>query len=211
MRATVDEKLHATLEQRLGESFRQVAERLEQVHKGLGEMQTLASDVGSLQPRADQRQDARHLRRGAARGAARAGVHARAVRDATSRRVPGSGARVEFAIRLPGRRDDGAPLWLPIDCKFPREDYERLLDAQERADRGRRRGRRARDRDAHAHGGADDPREVRRRRRTRPTSRSCSCRPKGCMPKRCAGPAWSRACSATTASCSPARRRCWRR
>ena len=57
-----------------------------------------------------------------------------AVRDATSRPIPGSDARVEFAIRLPGRRDDGEPMWLPIDCKFPREDYERLLEAQERAD-----------------------------------------------------------------------------
>ena len=67
IRATVDEKLHATLEQRLGESFKQVADRLEQVHRGLGEMQTLARDVGSLYARAEQREDARHARRGAAR------------------------------------------------------------------------------------------------------------------------------------------------
>ncbi len=80
MRATVDEKLHATLELRLGESFKQVADRLEQVHKGLGEMQTLARDVGSLNRVLTQREDARHLRRGATRRPARAGLHARAVR-----------------------------------------------------------------------------------------------------------------------------------
>ena len=133
MRATVDEKLHATLEQRLGESFKQVADRLEQVHRGLGEMQLLAKDVGSLN---------RVLNNVKTRGifgeVQLAGLleqvftpdqYARNVET-----VPGSGARVEFAIKLPGRRDDGRPLWLPIDAKFPREDYERLLDAQERAD-----------------------------------------------------------------------------
>jgi DNA recombination protein RmuC len=133
MRATVDEKLHATLEQRLGESFKQVADRLEQVHKGLGEMQVLARDVGSL---------SRVLNNVKTRGTfgevQLAGLleqvftpeqYARNVET-----VPGSNARVEFAIRLPGQRSDGAPLWLPIDAKFPREDYERLLDAQERAD-----------------------------------------------------------------------------
>ncbi len=80
MRATVDEKLHATLELRLGESFKQVADRLEQVHKGLGEMQTLARDVGSLNRVLTQCEDARHLRRGAAGRPARTGLHARAVR-----------------------------------------------------------------------------------------------------------------------------------
>ena len=133
MRATVDEKLHATLEQRLGESFKQVADRLEQVHKGLGEMQTLARDVGSLN---------RVLINVKTRGmfgevqlqalleqVFTAEQYARHVET-----VPGSGERVDFAIRFPGRREDGAPLWLPIDAKFPREDYERLLDAQERAD-----------------------------------------------------------------------------
>jgi DNA recombination protein RmuC len=133
MRATVDEKLHATLEQRLGESFKQVAERLEQVHRGLGEMQTLARDVGSL---------SRVLNNVKTRGTLGevqlAGLleqvftpeqYARNVET-----VPGSNARVDFAIKLPGRREDGAPMWLPIDCKFPRDDYERLLDAHERAD-----------------------------------------------------------------------------
>jgi DNA recombination protein RmuC len=133
MRATVDEKLHATLEHRLGQSFRQVAERLEQVHKGLGEMQGLARDVGSLN---------RVLNGVKTRGifgeVQLAGLLEQVFTPeqyATNvETIAGSGARVEFAIKLPGRRDDGAPLWLPIDAKFPREDYERLLDAQERAD-----------------------------------------------------------------------------
>ena len=133
MRATVDEKLHATLEQRLGESFKQVADRLEQVHKGLGEMQTLARDVGSL-----NRVLTNVKTRGIFGEVQLAGLLEQvftpeqfATNVAT---VPGSSERVEFAIRLPGQRSDGAPLWLPIDAKFPREDYERLLDAQERAD-----------------------------------------------------------------------------
>ncbi|MCD2340906.1 DNA recombination protein RmuC [Ideonella azotifigens] len=133
MRATVDEKLHATLEQRLGESFRQVAERLELVHKGLGEMQGLARDVGSLQ---------RVLNNVKTRGVFGELQLAALLEQvltpdqyaANVETVPGSGARVEFAIRLPGRRDDGQALWLPIDAKFPREDYERLLLAQEQAD-----------------------------------------------------------------------------
>ncbi len=134
MRATVDEKLHATLEQRLGESFRQVAERLEQVHRGIGEMQKLASDVGSL-----SRVLTNVKTRGVFGEVQLAGLLDQALTQeqyATNvETVPNTGARVEFAIRLPGRRDDGLPLWLPIDCKFPREDYERLLDAQEAADR----------------------------------------------------------------------------
>ena len=133
MRATVDEKLHATLEQRLGESFKQVADRLEQVHRGLGEMQTLARDVGSL-----NRVLTNVKTRGIFGEMQLAGLLEQVFTPeqyATNvETVPGSNARVEFAIRLPGRRDDGAPLWLPIDAKFPREDYERLLDAQERAD-----------------------------------------------------------------------------
>ena len=133
MRATVDEKLHATLEQRLGESFKQVADRLEQVHRGLGEMQLLAKDVGSLN---------RVLTNVKTRGIFGEVQLANLLEQVFTpdqyavnvETVPGSGARVEFAIKLPGRRDDGEPLWLPIDAKFPREDYERLLDAQERAD-----------------------------------------------------------------------------
>ena len=133
MRATVDEKLHATLEQRLGESFKQVAERLEQVHRGLGEMQTLARDVGAL-----NRVLTNVKTRGVFGEVQLAGLLEQvftAEQYATNvATVPGSNERVEFAVRLPGQRDDGAPLWLPIDAKFPREDYERLLDAHERAD-----------------------------------------------------------------------------
>ncbi len=133
MRQTVDEKLHATLEQRLGESFKQVADRLDQVHRGLGEMQGLAKDVGSL---------SRVLNNVKTRGnfgevQLAALLDEVFTADQFSRNVetiPGSNQRVDFALRLPGRRDDGVPLWLPIDAKFPREDYERLLDAQERAD-----------------------------------------------------------------------------
>ena len=133
MRLTVDEKLHATLEQRLGESFKQVAERLEQVHKGLGEMQLLAKDVGSL-----NRVLTNVKTRGIFGEVQLAGLLEQVFTPeqyaANVETVPGSGARVEFAVKLPGRRDDGLPMWLPIDAKFPREDHERLLDAQDRAD-----------------------------------------------------------------------------
>ena len=133
MRQTVDEKLQGTLEARLGESFKQVAERLEQVYKGLGEMQRLAQDVGSL-----NRVLTNVKTRGVFGEVQLAGlleqVFTREQYAANVETVPGSNARVEFAIRLPGRRDDGVPLWLPIDAKFPREDYERLLAAQDAAD-----------------------------------------------------------------------------
>jgi DNA recombination protein RmuC len=133
MRATVDEKLQTTLHARLGESFKQVAERLEQVHKGLGEMQTLAAGVGDL----------KHLlsnvkTRGMFGEAQLAALLEQVfVPDQYATQVatrPGSKNVVDFAIKLPGRSDNGEPLWLPIDAKFPNEDYERLLDAQQRAD-----------------------------------------------------------------------------
>jgi DNA recombination protein RmuC len=132
MRATVDEKLHATLEQRLGESFRQVAERLEQVHRGIGEMQKLASDVGSLS-RVLSNVKTRGTFGEVQLGALLEQVFAPAQYAKNVETVPGTNQRVDFAVRFPGRGSDG-PLWLPIDCKFPREDYERLLDAHERAD-----------------------------------------------------------------------------
>ncbi len=133
MRKTVDEKLQTTLETRLGESFKQVADRLEQVHKGLGEMQTLAQGVGSLQ---------RVLTNVKTRGIfgevqLEALLEQVLTADQYAKQVetkPRSGQRVDFAIRFPGRGDDGAPVWLPIDAKFPRDDYERLLDAHERVD-----------------------------------------------------------------------------
>src|SRR6201981_3599071 len=134
MRATVDEKLQGTLEKRLGESFKLVSDRLEQVHQGLGAMQQLASDVGGLQrvltnvktrggwsewqlgvlldEMLTPEQFAKNMR----------------MRDDTDERV-------EFAIKLPGD-ENGAPVWLPIDAKFPMEHYERLTTAQEKGDPG---------------------------------------------------------------------------
>jgi DNA recombination protein RmuC len=136
MRATVDEKLQATLEARLGESFKQVAERLEQVHRGLGEMQTLAQGVGDLK-RVLGNVKTRGLLGEVQLGALLEQVFTVEQYATNVVTVPGSRDRVEFAIRLPGRGAAGhdAPVWLPIDAKFPREDYERLLDAQDRADK----------------------------------------------------------------------------
>ncbi|PSB91660.1 DNA recombination protein RmuC [Candidatus Pandoraea novymonadis] len=134
MRRTVDEKLHATLEYRLGESFKLVSARLEQVHRGLGEMHTLAAGVGDLK---------RVLTNVKTRGIwgevqLEALLEQLLTRDQFAKNVvtvPGSTERVEFAIALPGvNGKESSPIWLPIDAKFPREDYERLLDAQERAD-----------------------------------------------------------------------------
>ena len=127
MRRTVDEKLHATLEQRLGESFKLVSDRLEQVHRGLGEMQHLAAGVGDLK---------RVLTNVKTRGAwgevqLSALLEQLLTREQFAANVatrPGSNERVDFAIRLPGR-DDGAEVWLPLDAKFPIEDYQRLIDA----------------------------------------------------------------------------------
>ena len=139
MRKTVDEKLHATLEQRLGDSFKLVSDRLEQVHRGLGEMQTLAAGVGDLK---------KVLTNIKTRGTW-GEVQLEALLDQVlsaeqyEKNVatrPRSNDRVEFAIRLPGRdlvgrgEEDNRPVWLPIDAKFPLEDYQRLLEAQDRAD-----------------------------------------------------------------------------
>ena len=133
MRKTVDEKLHATLETRLTESFRQVSDRLEKVHQGLGEMQQLAIGVGDLK---------RVLTNVKTRGTwgevqlemlleqvLTVDQYAKNVET-----IPGTGARVEFAIKLPGSVEGGAPVWLPIDAKFPKEQYERLVEAADRAD-----------------------------------------------------------------------------
>jgi DNA recombination protein RmuC len=134
MRATVDEKLHSTLEKRLGDSFKLVSERLEQVHKGLGEMQELATGVGDLK---------RVLTNVKARGTwAEVQLGALLEETLTPEQYganvatrKGSAERVEFAIKLPGRHlQDRKPVWLPIDAKFPREDYEQLLDAREQGD-----------------------------------------------------------------------------
>jgi DNA recombination protein RmuC len=133
MRKTVDEKLQTTLETRLSESFKQVSERLEKVHQGLGEMQQLAIGVGDLK---------RVLTNVKTRGTwgevqlemlleqvLTVDQYAKNVET-----VVGTGARVEFAIKLPGQVDGGLPVWLPIDAKFPKEQYERLLEAADRVD-----------------------------------------------------------------------------
>lgn len=133
MRKTVDEKLQGTLEKRLGESFKQVSDRLEQVHRGLGEMQSLANGVGDLK---------RVLTNVKTRGSWGEIQLGRLLEDIFSpdqyetnvRVKPESGERVEFAIKLPGRNDSNQPVYLPIDAKFPKEDYERLVEAAEAAD-----------------------------------------------------------------------------
>ena len=134
MRMTVDEKLHATLEQRLGESFKQVSDRLEQVHRGLGEMQNLAVGVGDLK---------RVLTNVKSRGTWGEMQLANLLENvftpdryaANVKTVPNSNEMVEFAIKLPGRGDSlDDVVWLPIDAKFPKEQYERMQEAQDLAD-----------------------------------------------------------------------------
>ncbi|MGE5422812.1 MAG: DNA recombination protein RmuC [Ignavibacteriales bacterium] len=129
MRVTVDEKLNSTLETRLGESFKLVSDRLELVHRGLGEMQSLATGVGDLK---------RVLGNVKTRGIW-GEIQLRNILDDILTREQyaenvttkkGSAERVEFAVKLPGRNDDGQ-VWLPIDAKFPQEDYQRLMDAIE--------------------------------------------------------------------------------
>jgi DNA recombination protein RmuC len=132
MRATVDEKLQGTLERRLGEAFRAVSDRLEQVHQGLGAMQQLASDVGGLQ------KVLANVKTRGGWGEVQLGALLEQVLtpEQFARNVKtrdDSNENVEFAIKLPGN-EDGAPVWLPIDAKFPTEDYQRLLAAQEKGD-----------------------------------------------------------------------------
>lgn len=133
MRQTVDEKLQGTLEKRLGDSFKIVSDRLEQVHKGLGEMHTLATGVGDLK---------RVLTNVKTRGTW-GEIQLRGILEqillpsqfeANVKIRPGRDEVVEFAVRLPGKDSDEKPVWLPIDSKFPKEDYERILDAQDHAD-----------------------------------------------------------------------------
>ncbi|MDX1763224.1 MAG: DNA recombination protein RmuC [bacterium] len=134
MRAIVDEKLHETLEKRLGESFKFVSERLELVHKGLGEMQTLAAGVGDL------KRVLTNVKTRGTWGEIQLGTILAEVlnerqyeRNVATRK--GSSERVEFAVKFPGRDEsNGTEIWLPIDAKYPQEDYERLLQAQEAAD-----------------------------------------------------------------------------
>ena len=132
MRATVDEKLQGTLEKRLGESFKLVSDRLEQVHQGLGAMRQLASDVGGLQ------KVLTNVKTRGGWGEVQLGALLEQVltADQFARNVKtrqDSGDHVDFAIKLPGD-ENGAPVWLPIDAKFPTEDYQRLIAAQDKGD-----------------------------------------------------------------------------
>jgi len=132
MRATVDEKLQGTLEKRLGESFKLVSDRLEQVHQGLGAMRQLATDVGGLQ------KILANVKTRGGWGEVQLGALLEQVltADQFARNVKtreDSGEHVEYAIKLPGD-ENGAPVWLPIDAKFPTEDYQRLIAAQDLGD-----------------------------------------------------------------------------
>ncbi len=132
MRATVDEKLQGTLEKRLGESFKLVSERLEKVHQGLGAMQQLASDVGGLQ-RVLTNVKARGGWGEVQLGALLEQLLTSEQFDRNVQTRDESGERVDYAIKLPGE-GNGAAVWLPIDAKFPMEDYQRLITAQESGD-----------------------------------------------------------------------------
>jgi DNA recombination protein RmuC len=136
MRATVEEKLQGTLERRLGESFRLVSERLEVVHKGLGEMRDLAAGVGDL------KRVLTNVKTRGTWGEIQLGALLEQILTPEQYAVnvaprPTSPERVEFAIKLPGRDElEGQTVWMPLDAKFPKEEYERLLAAQDRADPG---------------------------------------------------------------------------
>lgn len=133
MRLTVDEKLQGTLEKRLGESFKLVSERLEQVHKGLGEMQSLATGVGDL------KKVLTNVKTRGTWGEVQLGALLEQVLSpdqfASNVSTKGNAERVEFAVKLPGQGANKSEIvWLPIDAKFPVEDYQRLIEAQERVD-----------------------------------------------------------------------------
>ncbi len=132
MRATVDEKLHETLEKRLGESFKLVSERLELVHQGLGEMQSLAAGVGDLK-KVLSNVKTRGVWGEISLAALLEQILTNEQYDKNVSTKKGSAERVEFAVKLPGRDADKKIVWLPIDAKFPQEDYQRLIEAQEQA------------------------------------------------------------------------------
>ena len=133
MRRTVDEKLHATLEQRLGDSFKLVSEKLEQVHSGLGEMKTLAGSVGDL------KRVMSNVRTRGTWGEVQLGAIIESLLTSEQyaknvKTVPGSNDLVEFAVKMPGKSEE-TPVWIPIDSKYPIEHYQRLLDAHETMDK----------------------------------------------------------------------------
>lgn len=133
MRATVDEKLQSTLEKRLGESFKLVSERLETVHKGLGEMQTLAAGVGDLK-KVLSNVKTRGIWGEIQLGALLEQLLTREQYAENVATKKGSADRVEFAVRLPGGDDSEEAVWLPIDSKFPFEHYQRVIEASEAGD-----------------------------------------------------------------------------
>lgn len=135
MREVVDEKLHTTLEKRLNESFKLVSERLEMVARGLGEMQNLASSVGDLK-KVLSNVKARGIVGEIQLGALLDQILTKEQYSKNVKTKRGSNEMVEFAIKLPGKDDKGAPVWLPIDAKFHVEDYQRLLDAYDKGDAG---------------------------------------------------------------------------
>lgn len=132
MRQTVDEKLQRTLNERLRQSFSLVNERLEQVHKGLGEMQTLATGVGDLK-KVLSNVKTRGILGEIQLGAILEEILSREQYEANVATVPDSADRVEYAVKMPGN-DDGTPVWLPIDAKFPADAYANLLEAYDLAD-----------------------------------------------------------------------------
>jgi DNA recombination protein RmuC len=204
MRATVDEKLQSTLETRLGQSFKLVSERLEAVQRGLGEMQSLASGVGDLK-RVLSNVKTRGILGEMQLGALLDQMLTPEQYASNVATVPGSDERVEFAIKLPGGERD-SQVWLPIDAKFPREDYERLLDAQQQADtEGVERAANMLERRIR-----DEAKTIRSKYIAAPgippTSPSSSCPPKASTPKSSAVPACSKACNANNASPSQAPR-----
>ncbi|GBL18641.1 DNA recombination protein RmuC homolog [Anaerolineaceae bacterium] len=203
MRMTVDEKLQSTLETRLSESFKLVSERLERVHQGLGEMQALASGVGDLK---------RMLSNVKTRGTwgemqLSALLEQVLTAEQYAKNVatkPGSADRVEFAIRLPGQSADAQQVvWLPVDAKFPKEDYERLTARWKTATSPQLIPRAKHWSSACAMKRAPS-RKSTSSRRTQPTLPYCFCRWRVCMRKCCACRTLWRACSATTAWYSPA-------
>ena len=184
MRQTVDEKLQGTLEKRLGESFKFVSDRLEMVHPGLGEMQGLAAGVGDLKRifgNVKVRGTFAEVQLGSV-------LDQMLTPDQWAKNVcvkEGSLERVEFAIRLPGSRDDASQcMWLPIDSKFPTEDYARLQSAAEAGDAPlcKRRRTRCCGRSELA---AKDIHDKYVNPPTRPITPSCSWRPRDCMRRRC--------------------------
>ena len=198
MRVTVDEKLQSTLEKRLGESFKLVSDQLESVQKGLGEMQSLATGVGDLK-RVLTNVKARGTWAEVQLGALLEEILTPAQFERNVHVEPGSREMVEYAVKLPGPKDDPAAcVWLPIDSKFPQEDYARVQDAADCGD-AEACARRLRRPGARGAASRRSPSTTSTSsRRTPPTSASCSWPRRACTRRSSAGPRWSRTCSSAT-------------